>query len=206
MSIICKTDEYGTKRWYNENGKQHRDGDLPAVECATGTKYWFKNGEKHRDGDLPATEYANGTKHWYKNSKRHRDGDLPAIECANGHKCWYKNGQLHRDGDLPAVEYADGRKCWFKDGKLHRDGNLPAVESATGYKKWFKHGIDKSEKEIKDAYHILQTQCRRFRGYLLRKKLKRVRWIHQELLCKPPSKSYPGGLDYHKFVESMNNF
>ena len=103
------------KEWFR-NGKQHRDGDLPAVEGVNGYKCWYKNGEVHRDGDLPAIEYGDGTKYWYKNGKLHRDGDLPAVVLANGTKYWYKNNKLHRDGDLPAAEYANGRKEWWKNG------------------------------------------------------------------------------------------
>jgi len=86
-----KANKYGSKYWYR-NGKQHRDGDLPAVEYVDGTKEWWKNGELHRDGDLPAVEWLCGDKEWWKNGKQHRDGDLPAIEFANGDKYWYKNG------------------------------------------------------------------------------------------------------------------
>ena len=104
-------------------------------------KEWIRNGKLHRDGDLPVVEYANGTKYWYKHNKMHRDGDLPAIVSAYGTKYWYKNGERHRDGDLPAVESANGTKCWCKNGNLHRDDDLPAVVSAYGTKKWFKNGV-----------------------------------------------------------------
>jgi hypothetical protein len=32
------------------------------------------------------------------------------------------------------------------------------------------------------------------------RQLKRVRWIHGELLYMPPKGSYPGGRDYHQMV------
>jgi len=102
---------------------------------------WYRNGKEHRDGDLPAVVLANG-KEWWKNGERHRDGDLPAIEYVIGTKCWYKNGELHRDGDLPAVVCANGGKEWWKNGKQHRDGDLPAiVHNNNGYLRWFKNGV-----------------------------------------------------------------
>ena len=55
----------GSVRWYNADGKLHRD-DGPAIEWANGTTFWFLNGEQHRE-DGPAIEWANGSKLWYKN-------------------------------------------------------------------------------------------------------------------------------------------
>jgi hypothetical protein len=52
----------------------------------------YLNTTVHRDGDLPAIEAANGTKHWYILGQRHRDNDLPAVEWSDGGKLWYKNG------------------------------------------------------------------------------------------------------------------
>ena len=83
-------DVFNTIRWYNEQGKLHRE-------------------------DGPAVESANGTKVWYRNDRRHRE-DGPAVECANGDKFWYRNGQRHRE-DGPAIEYADGRKYWYINDK-----------------------------------------------------------------------------------------
>jgi len=31
------------------------------------TKKWYQNGKLHRDNDLPAVTYPNGTKKWYQN-------------------------------------------------------------------------------------------------------------------------------------------
>ena len=120
-------------------------------------------------------------------------------------KYWYKDGELRRDGDITAIEYANGNKYWYKDGKKHRDGDLPAVEWANGDKYWYKYDHYYTQKQIRDAYCILKHVCRKFRGYLLIRKMKRVHAIHQELLCKPPTKSYPGGLHYHKFVAEINS-
>ena len=64
-----KVDECGTKRWYNEKGQLHRDGDKPAVEDINGYKAWYQNGKRHRDGDKPTVERANCDKQWYKQEK-----------------------------------------------------------------------------------------------------------------------------------------
>jgi len=40
---ICKTNEYGTKRWYL-NGQIHRE-DAPAVEWIDGYKVWYYHGQ-----------------------------------------------------------------------------------------------------------------------------------------------------------------
>ena len=82
----------GSRCWYKE-GKLHRVGNLPAIECASGYRAWYKDGLRHRDGDLPAIEDADGTGEWYKNGLRHRDGDLPAIVDASGTRYWYKEGR-----------------------------------------------------------------------------------------------------------------
>ena len=60
----------GTQRWY-QNGKLHRDHDLPAIVWAGGTKEWWKNGERHRDNDLPAVVWADGTQEWWKKGERY---------------------------------------------------------------------------------------------------------------------------------------
>jgi len=60
-----EVDMYGTKRWKNEDGKLHRDNDLPAVETLDGSKYWYKNGKLHRENGLPAIEFFDGEETWY---------------------------------------------------------------------------------------------------------------------------------------------
>ena len=42
---------------------------------ANGTQYWYKDGKQHRDGDLPALIYANGTQGWYKDGKKYTPGE-----------------------------------------------------------------------------------------------------------------------------------
>jgi hypothetical protein len=76
--------------WFNEKGELHRlDG--PAIEYASGTKYWYQNDQLHRI-DGPAVEYADGTKYWLQNDQLHRI-DGPAVEWASGDKLWYIHGE-----------------------------------------------------------------------------------------------------------------
>jgi hypothetical protein len=143
----------------------------------------------------------NGNKIWYNASgKIHRDNDLPAKEGADGNKEWYLNGRLHRDNDLPAVIDKDGDKLWYENDKLNRLGGLPAIEYADGKKSWYIYEEKYTYKQICNYYKILKG----FGRYCLRKirmrKLKRLRWIHGELLCMPAKGSYPGGQDYHQMV------
>jgi hypothetical protein len=198
--MTYEIDSLGNKMWFNANGKLHRDNGLPAREYSDGTKCWYINGKSHRDNDLPAVEYANGSKYWYVNGKQHRGNDLPAVEYAGGNKEWCVNGKLHRDNDLPAIEYADGDKEWYVNDKLHRFGGLPAREYKDGTKVWFIFGKYRTYEQVINYYKILKN----FGRYCLKKirmnRLRRVRWIHGELLCMPIKGSYPGGQDYHQMV------
>ena len=97
--------------------KTASDDAQPVID-ADGTARWLNaDGIYHRDGGLPAVERADGTKSWWVDGRLHRDGGLPAVERANGTKKWHVDGRLHRDGGLPAVEYTDGSKEWWVDGK-----------------------------------------------------------------------------------------
>jgi hypothetical protein len=148
----------------------------------------IKNGGLHRDHDLLAIEYANGYKAWFINRKCHHDNGLPAAKYANGNKEWWINGELHRDHDLPAMEDANGDKIWFKNGKCHRDSNLPAVENVNGNKFWYIYDNKYTYEKVCNYYKIFL----RFGRYCLKKirikKLRRLRWIHGELLCMPPKR------------------
>ena len=50
------------------NGKRHRE-DGPAIEYASGSKFWCLKGKRHRE-DGPAIEYADGNKFWYLSGER----------------------------------------------------------------------------------------------------------------------------------------
>jgi hypothetical protein len=171
-------DRYGNQRWYNADRELHRDNDLPAIEYADGGKEWWVNGMMHRGEDLPAAEYENGTnKFWWVNGKRHRDNDLPAIEYVDRIKLWYNYGNCHRLGGLPAIEYIRGNNnSWYIYGRYFR------------------------YKQIINSYKILKNFGRHCLKKIRMRKLRRVRWIHGELLCMPPKRSYPGGQDYHQMV------
>ena len=99
---------------------------------ANGTKKeWYLNGRCHREGGLPAVEWADGSKLWYLNDKRHRE-DGPAYEGADGSKEWYLNDKLHRE-DGPAVERPDGSKEWWLNGKRVTEEDVmgPKAEELT---------------------------------------------------------------------------
>jgi len=54
-------------KWHNESNQPHREKG-PAVEYASGSKFYYINGEPHRE-DGPATERANGSKAYYINGE-----------------------------------------------------------------------------------------------------------------------------------------
>jgi hypothetical protein len=113
-------------------------------------------------------------------------------------KTWYNaNWDRHRDNDLPAMELSDGGKEWYVNGKYHRLGGLPALERAGGSKYWYIYGKQYSYEQVINYYKTLKY----FGRYCLKKiRLRRVKYIHGELLCMPSRGSYPGGQDYHKMV------
>ena len=105
MTVTYKVevDKNETVRWYNQQGKLHREGDKPAVEYADGAKQWWFKGQLHREGDKPAGEYADGSKEWLVNGQFHREGGLPAVEFEDGYKAWYVNGQLVTEEQAKAM-------------------------------------------------------------------------------------------------------
>ena len=66
--ITKDIDDYGTVRYYNEQGQLHRE-DGPARVYADGTKSWYINGKRHRE-DGPAVEWSDGDKEWYLNEQQ----------------------------------------------------------------------------------------------------------------------------------------
>jgi hypothetical protein len=191
----------GSKKWYI-NGILHRDNNLPAIEYANGNKAWYVNGDRRCIGGketMIIDQY--GNKEWYNiNGRLHRDNDLPAVESFDGDKQWYINGKSHRDNDLPAFENLSGYKAWYENGKRHRLGGLPAIEFGHSHSNWFIHNKQYSYEQVFNYYKILKG----FGRYCLKKirmrQLRKVRWIHGELLCMPAKGSYLGGQDYHKMV------
>ena len=61
---------------------------------------WYQNGKLHRDDDLPAVIYGI-RQEWYQNGLRHRDNGLPAVICADGTKKWYQNNKIQEDRRIP---------------------------------------------------------------------------------------------------------
>lgn len=90
MKITKEVDDIGTIRWFDENGRLHRE-DGPAIITKNGYQAWYKEGKYHRDGG-PAVITKNGSKKWIKNGEKHRlDG--PAVEYFDGDKMWHINGE-----------------------------------------------------------------------------------------------------------------
>ena len=67
MESRLTVDSYGIKKWYNKNGKKHRDNG-PAVIWPGGTKLWYRNGQLHRE-DGPALVRSDSTVEWFLNNK-----------------------------------------------------------------------------------------------------------------------------------------
>lgn len=51
-----------------QDGRFHRDDDLPAVICPNGDKYWYRHGKLYRENGKPPIVYADG-RTGYKNNK-----------------------------------------------------------------------------------------------------------------------------------------
>ena len=86
-------DDYGTIKWYNEQGQFHNEHG-PAYEGANGTKYWCLNGKHHREGG-------------------------PAIECVDG-KWWYINGKKLTEAEFNARTKSCDGKVVEIDGKKYK--------------------------------------------------------------------------------------
>jgi len=100
------------------NGDLH-NYENPSIDMC-GSQTWYQNGKRHRNFDLPAIIFDNGHQIWYQNGKRHRNFDLPAVIWVNGTQEWYQNGQCHREYDRPAIIYSSGRQEWYLDNKFIR--------------------------------------------------------------------------------------
>lgn len=70
-SSTCETDHLGSRRWYNDQGKFHRE-DGPAVEWALGATEYYLNGICHRE-DGPAINYMSGMVIYYLNGVEYSD-------------------------------------------------------------------------------------------------------------------------------------
>lgn len=108
------------QEWY-QNGKIHRDNDLPAVIRPMSYKQWFQHGDIHRDNDKPAAIWTNGRTEWYKHGKLHRENDLPAVILNNGTQEWHKNGLLYRDNGQPPITLGDSTQYRYNKGEKYKN-------------------------------------------------------------------------------------
>ena len=92
LKYRVEVDEFGTRRYYNFDGKLHRV-EGPAIVYTSGTQEWYQNGKLHRIGG-PAAEWMDGTQWWCQNGELHRE-DGPAIENADGSVLWYLHGKQY---------------------------------------------------------------------------------------------------------------
>jgi len=124
-------DEDGTKRWYDQEGRNHRV-DGPAIEYPDGEMRWYQHGQLHRD-DGPAIERIDGSEDWYQHGQFHRD-DGPTIKHPgpNGFQAWHQRGELHRM-DGPALLGNDGYHTWYFQGQL-----LINVKSQEDFERFLK--------------------------------------------------------------------
>ena len=96
---------------------QENSGISSMIINAYGDQEWYQNGKLHRDGDLPAYIGADGTQMWYHNGNLHRDSnDQPAMITASGTQKWYRYGNLYRTNGNPAIIRADGTLEWYCHG------------------------------------------------------------------------------------------
>ena len=96
------------------------------------TKYYNDNGELHRDGDLPAIERANGTKKWYIDDKLHRENGA-AIEWSDGYKKWYIDDYNYTEEVYDFI-MRRRRKIYFKYYLNWTDNMLdPYTERGKGF-------------------------------------------------------------------------
>lgn len=110
-----------------ESEEPKKDDGYEIRRCGNRVEY-FKNGKLHREGDLPAVECFYSYKAWYKNGKLHRNDDLPAVEGFDGYKAWYKDGKPHREGNKPAVIYPNGNKEYWINGKNYSLSRLSEID------------------------------------------------------------------------------
>jgi hypothetical protein len=115
--------------WRDEDGKLHREGDLPAVIRNDGTRGWYKHGKVHRDGDMPAIEHPNGNRVWWVNDVIHREATdeqgepLPAIIHKNYSK-WVRNGGFLNPGHDWVAKLTDGTKGRYIDSALYFENGV----------------------------------------------------------------------------------
>ena len=163
MSITTITTINGTTE-YRVDNIYHRD-DGPAIEFASGDRFWFQSGKLHRE-DGPAVTYFNRPARWFLDGVEYSEEEfnkkmnivdptksVMTTDLYNSKHWKLADGKYHRE-DGPALEHSNGTKLWYKHGKLHRDGG-PAVEYAEG---WWVDGIQFTEEEFNKKMKIDTAQ------------------------------------------------
>ena len=113
--------------WRDDEGRLHRDDDLPALVALSGARLWFVHGRPVRhDPEDPTAIGRKGVRFWETPGRGLRREHGPAVVYPDGRTEWHADNQLHRDGDKPAVITGRGSKHWYLHGQRHRDGG-PAV-------------------------------------------------------------------------------
>ena len=90
LKYRVEVDSYGHRRYYNSEGKLHRDA-RPAVVRADGTLAWFQNNQLHCAAG-PAVVWPDSVSAWWFKGVRHRIGGA-AVIYADGTCYWYLRGR-----------------------------------------------------------------------------------------------------------------
>lgn len=77
--------------FYDKQGKPNY-AIMKYYITANGDILHLENAVRHRDGDLPAVEGADGSREWWVRGMRHRERG-PAVITANGEEFYYQNGK-----------------------------------------------------------------------------------------------------------------
>jgi hypothetical protein len=140
---------------YDEEGRLHRDDDLPAIEKASGFRAWFRHGVPWRkDPTLPHEIDQYGTMMWRDaDNLLHRDDDLPAYVTKTGQMKWIRHGKYWRaDPNKPhRIINVICEHQWLETdvsvehAQLHRDNDLPALiqynpSGTIKLQNWFRRG------------------------------------------------------------------
>ena len=136
-------DQYGDKRWVNEEGELHRV-DGPAVELVSGYKAWWIENKRHRLNG-PAIEDDGGTISYWINGKK-----LTKLEFRNHTLSTYWP-KTFPSVDGIFIERKDGGKDWYqKDGSVHHNLHGPAVfrPGPDGLQVYCINGLFMTEKEF----------------------------------------------------------
>ena len=113
----------GHMRWTDDEGRLHREYDLPALiePGVRKREEWWYHGERWREDDKPHL-IIRGDQYWLCDpdpdgrDNIHRIGG-PAVIRADGTEEYYEFNRKHRDNGLPAVIRPDGSVEYWVRGK-----------------------------------------------------------------------------------------